>query len=101
MDNQPVNKPLTGAVKIVASIKENRIHTFSDEPIDMILEALKNCDHRFTFGTDEVIEDKAMQLAGIFKHERYLDVKKADAFIETMFRLITQREKEAAYKASR
>ena len=68
------------------------------EPLAMLLDALLACDHALVFGTDEVIADKTFQLRRVFRAEKGIDIPRADGLIETVFRLITQREREARFR---
>jgi hypothetical protein len=69
-------------------------------PLEMVLEALEACDHAYSFGTDEVIADKAAQLRTAVTSGKVMDIPKVDGLIETMFRLIAQREREVQFRRS-
>jgi hypothetical protein len=72
--------------------------TINRKPLEKVLDALYACDQAHGFGTDEVIADKAAQLRVVLTPGKPLDVPRADGLVETMFRLIAQREREAQFR---
>ncbi|MDR2456941.1 MAG: hypothetical protein LBD41_00425 [Clostridiales Family XIII bacterium] len=89
-----------------AHIKIRRIYDetpyeFEDEALRIILEKLENCEHNYDCTTDELIAEKADQLLRLFTNRVQFDIPRADAYTETILRLINQRQNEVGYKVSK
>jgi DNA-binding transcriptional regulator of glucitol operon len=93
------NEYLGRAEKEIRSLLADNELRINREPLKTILAALAACNQTHSFGTDEVIADKAYQLRMAFRSGNAIDIPKADGLIETILRLITQREREAGFRS--
>ncbi|GMO45351.1 MAG: hypothetical protein Pg6C_07380 [Treponemataceae bacterium] len=93
--NKHLGEAENGILLILADEVAAKVNT---RPLALILDALRACDLSQSFSTDEVIVDKVFQLRQAVTAKRAIDVPKVDGLVETVFRLIRQRESEARYR---
>jgi hypothetical protein len=79
-------------------IYDESVYPFAPEAIEYLLDKIKSSHHHIEVNTDCLVNDKADQLLRLFSNDKAFDVPRADALVETISRLIDQRDGEAEYK---
>jgi hypothetical protein len=97
-EKAPDNQYLRRGEREIRELLSDGELSVNREALEMLLDALLVCDHALVFGTDEVIADKTFQLRTVLKAEKGIDIPRADGLVETVFRLMTQREREARFR---
>ncbi|MDR2482607.1 MAG: transcriptional regulator GutM [Treponema sp.] len=97
-ETAPDNQYLRRGEREIRELLSDGELSINREPLEMVLDALLACDHALVFGTDEVIADKTFQLRTVLRAGKGIDIPRADGLVETVFRLITQREGEARFR---
>jgi DNA-binding transcriptional regulator of glucitol operon len=92
------NEYLGRAEQEIRGLLTNDELTINKEPLEKLLDVLFACDQTRCFSTDEVIADKALQLRAALTLRKAVDIPKVDGLVETIFRLIAQREREAGFR---